>query len=208
MSDGATTSNAAVDSGAATPKKADTSEVIFTAKEEQVLKVAWSCLKSGPPEVDIQKLTELGGFKTQKVRSPPLHDLTSELWLTLKYMQTAQNTWGAVKKKLMAMTPASTNAGEDGAGKPLFSDPQHPTHVATHADCLYKAFPAKTPATPKAKATPTPKKRTKKAAAEGEEGGEGETASPKKKARTPAKKKSEAKVKEEPEAEGDGEMEG
>lgn len=33
------------------PVKADKKAVVFTEKEEMVLKSAWRCLKSGPPEV-------------------------------------------------------------------------------------------------------------------------------------------------------------
>lgn len=33
------------------PVKADKKAVVFTEKEEMVLKAAWRCLKSGPPEV-------------------------------------------------------------------------------------------------------------------------------------------------------------
>lgn len=81
--------------GAATPKPANT--VTFTEKEETVLKMAWQCLKSGPPDVDIAKLQELAGFKTSK---------------------TASNTWAVIKKKLMSMVPASTTeGGEDGGGE-------------------------------------------------------------------------------------------
>ena len=75
---------------------------VFTAREEDVLKAAWHCLKS-PPEVgntfipepgqssismqiDIEKLMERADFKTAK---------------------TASNTWGVIKKKL--------NIGVDGA---------------------------------------------------------------------------------------------
>lgn len=67
----------------ATPTKGDSSKKeLFSAREEQVLKWAWLCLKSGPPDVDIKKLVELAEFKTEK---------------------TAQNTWGAIKKKLLSM---------------------------------------------------------------------------------------------------------
>ncbi len=68
----------------------------FTDKEERVLKVAWFCLKSGPPDVDVEKLAKAGGFNTTK---------------------TASNTWGTIKKKLMAMAPTEGDEGEgDGAG--------------------------------------------------------------------------------------------
>jgi hypothetical protein len=33
------------------PVKADKKAVVFTEKEEMILKLAWRCLKSGPPEV-------------------------------------------------------------------------------------------------------------------------------------------------------------
>ncbi|KAK0333966.1 hypothetical protein LTR59_015472 [Friedmanniomyces endolithicus] len=69
---------------------------VFTEKEERVLKVAWQCLKSGPPDVDVEKLAKAGGFNTTK---------------------TASNTWGTIKKKLLAMAPPETDEGEgDGAG--------------------------------------------------------------------------------------------
>lgn len=46
-----------------------TEKSIFTDKEERVLKVAWSCLKSGPPDVDMEKLMKAGGFNTLKTTS-------------------------------------------------------------------------------------------------------------------------------------------
>jgi hypothetical protein len=64
-------------------------EVTFTEKEERVLKAAWSCLKS-PPEVDIEKLKDAAGFNTTK---------------------TASNTWGVIKKKLAALSPAEGEGG-------------------------------------------------------------------------------------------------
>jgi hypothetical protein len=36
--------------------KADKKAVVFSEKEEMILKVAWRCLKSGPPEVSCQNL--------------------------------------------------------------------------------------------------------------------------------------------------------
>ena len=62
--------------------KTTTEKSLFTDKEERVLKAAWSCMKTGPPEIDLEKLTKLGGFNTQK---------------------TASNTWGVIKKKLLSM---------------------------------------------------------------------------------------------------------
>nr|OQO18441.1 hypothetical protein B0A51_15117 [Rachicladosporium sp. CCFEE 5018] len=69
-------------SDAETPSAA--AKPLFTDKEEKVLKVAWSCLKSGPPEVDIEKLQKAAGFNTQK---------------------TASNTWATIKKKLATLSP-------------------------------------------------------------------------------------------------------
>ena len=68
-------------------------EVVFTEKEERVLKVAWSCLKSGPPDIDMNKLQVAGGFNTLK---------------------TAANTWGTIKKKLLQLTSASEASTVDG----------------------------------------------------------------------------------------------
>ncbi|KEQ63747.1 uncharacterized protein M437DRAFT_65071 [Aureobasidium melanogenum CBS 110374] len=61
------------------PVKADKKAVVFTEKEEMVLKAAWRCLKSGPPEIDMEKLMKAAGFNT---------------------MKTTSNTWGVIKKKL------------------------------------------------------------------------------------------------------------
>ncbi|KAK6005983.1 hypothetical protein QM012_006393 [Aureobasidium pullulans] len=63
------------------PVKADKKAVVFTDKEEMVLKAAWRCLKSGPPEVDMEKLMKAAGFNT---------------------MKTTSNTWGVIKKKLFS----------------------------------------------------------------------------------------------------------
>lgn len=54
------------DSGNTTPGPAK-AKPTFTDKEEIVLKAAWSCLKSGPPDVDMAKLMVAGGFNTLKV---------------------------------------------------------------------------------------------------------------------------------------------
>ena len=37
------------------PVKADKKAMVFTEKEEMVLKCAWRCLKSGPPEVRVHQ---------------------------------------------------------------------------------------------------------------------------------------------------------
>ncbi|CAC9888009.1 unnamed protein product, partial [Aureobasidium pullulans] len=57
------------------PAKTEKKAVVFTEREEMVLKVAWRCLKSGPPE-----LTKAAGFNTQK---------------------TCSNMWSGLKKKLL-----------------------------------------------------------------------------------------------------------
>ena len=67
--------------------------VVFSAKELEVMKVAWSCLKSGPPDVDITKLTEKANFNTTK---------------------TASNVWAVIKKKLNSLNPTE---GEELPGK-------------------------------------------------------------------------------------------
>lgn len=82
-------SDAKTSSAAAADKK-DTTVPTFTEKEERVMKIAWTCLKSGPPDVDIAKLTKAGGFNTSK---------------------TAANTWAVIKKKLLSMA----GDGEEGA---------------------------------------------------------------------------------------------
>ncbi|KAG9688171.1 hypothetical protein KCU95_g2981, partial [Aureobasidium melanogenum] len=67
------------ESSGESPVKADKKAVVFTEKEEMVLKAAWRCLKSGPPEIDMEKLMKAAGFNT---------------------MKTTSNTWGVIKKKL------------------------------------------------------------------------------------------------------------
>ncbi|KAF2766743.1 hypothetical protein EJ03DRAFT_329762 [Teratosphaeria nubilosa] len=67
--------------------------IAFTEKEEKVLKVAWSCLKSGPPEIDMKKLAAAAGFNTEK---------------------TCSNTWGVIKKKLAQLTPPAEDGEEAG----------------------------------------------------------------------------------------------
>ncbi|KAK0932765.1 hypothetical protein LTR29_015671 [Friedmanniomyces endolithicus] len=97
---------------------------VFTEKEERVLKVAWTCLKSGPPDVDVEKLAKAGGFNTTK---------------------TASNTWGTIKKKLMAMVPPQGDEGEGDEAGDMGDTAKTPTKTPT-----------------KAKAKATPKKRGKK----------------------------------------------
>lgn len=81
---------------AAAADKKDTTVPTFTEKEERVMKIAWTCLKSGPPDVDIAKLTKAAGFNTTK---------------------TAANTWGAIKKKLLSMGGDGGEEGVEGQGK-------------------------------------------------------------------------------------------
>lgn len=89
----------------ATPQgvPATSSEVKFTEKEERVLKAVWACMKTLPEvsrasipapryriltlrQVDMAKLSHAAGFQTLK---------------------TCQNTWGQIKKKLMAQAVAN-----------------------------------------------------------------------------------------------------
>lgn len=72
----------------ATPKKE-----LFSEREEKVLKFAWQCLKSGPPDVDIKKLTQVAGFNTEK---------------------TASNTWGVIKKKLATLEAVDGDSTVEG----------------------------------------------------------------------------------------------
>ncbi|KAK8213345.1 hypothetical protein M8818_002644 [Zalaria obscura] len=67
---------------------------IFSPREEAVLKAAWLCLKSGVPEIDMEKLKEKAGFNTIK---------------------TTQNTWGKIKQKLFT--------DEEGNSMPVPSKP-------------------------------------------------------------------------------------
>ncbi|KAK1058829.1 hypothetical protein LTR33_013291 [Friedmanniomyces endolithicus] len=147
---------------------------VFTEKEERVLKVAWQCLKSGPPDVDVEKLAKAGGFNTTK---------------------TASNTWGTIKKKLLAMAPPETDEGEgDGAGGTggkrahLLTRFLVPTLLNMIVLLRTSEDTAKTPTkTPtKAKAKATPKKRAKKTD-DGDEEGE-EASSEKKPRKSPVKK--------------------
>ncbi|KAF2719610.1 hypothetical protein K431DRAFT_295910 [Polychaeton citri CBS 116435] len=133
--------------------------VNFTEREERILKVAWFCLKSGAPDIDVQKLTRLGEFKTAK---------------------TASNTWGVIKKKLNVMAPEDPEGDGNGTGDgeaPVISRPKRtPTKTpgrkkpskrakqaaADQDDEMEEASPAK-----KAKKSPV-KKGSKKAAVKGE----------------------------------------
>lgn len=72
-----------------------TEKSLFTPREEGLLKTAWFCLKSGPPEIDYEKFMKLGEFQTLK---------------------TTQNTWGKIKQKLNSMAPPAAE-GEEGASK-------------------------------------------------------------------------------------------
>ncbi|KAK3117321.1 hypothetical protein LTR53_001438 [Teratosphaeriaceae sp. CCFEE 6253] len=112
---------------------------VFTPKEEAVLKVAWSCLKSGPPEIDFEKLVKAYGFNTTK---------------------TAQNTWGSIKKKLNEMSP-KVEAGEEA--------PKTPKSKATPRKRTKKAEEdggeEAERASPEKKARKTPAKKGGKAAA-------------------------------------------
>ncbi|GAB1743230.1 hypothetical protein NU219Hw_g9083t1 [Hortaea werneckii] len=97
-------SDAKTSSAAAAADRKDTTVPTFTEKEERVMKIAWTCLKSGPPDVDIAKLTKAAGFNTSK---------------------TAANTWGTIKKKLLSM------AGDGEEGVEVQDAPKTPKAKAT-----------------------------------------------------------------------------
>ncbi|KAI6810305.1 hypothetical protein KC327_g18040 [Hortaea werneckii] len=97
-------SDAKTSSAAAAAEKKDTTVPTFTEKEDRVMKIAWTCLKSGPPDVDIAKLTKAAGFNTTK---------------------TAANTWAVIKKKLLSM------GGDGGEGGEAQDAPKTPKAKAT-----------------------------------------------------------------------------
>lgn len=141
------------------PAKAE--KVLFTEKEERVLKAAWHCLKS-PPEVDIEKLKEAAGFNTTK---------------------TASNTWGVIKKKLATLAPAAAEG--DGGG--TYFRACSSFGLLWKLTVFFLHIADSPLATPKSKDKATPKKRGKKASVEdAEDDDEGET--PTKKRKAPKKK--------------------
>ncbi|KAI6789953.1 hypothetical protein KC361_g8213 [Hortaea werneckii] len=97
-------SDAKTSSAAVAADKKDTTVPTFTEKEDRLMKIAWTCLKSGFPDVDIAKLTKAGGFNTTK---------------------TAANTWGVIKKKLLSM------GGDGGEGDEGQDAPKTPKAKAT-----------------------------------------------------------------------------
>jgi hypothetical protein len=66
-----------------------TEKPIFSEKETKLLTVAMLSLKSGAPDLDMAKFMAGGEFNT---------------------MKTAQNTWGVLKKKLIALSPVADEA--------------------------------------------------------------------------------------------------
>ncbi|KAK5107267.1 hypothetical protein LTR62_001583 [Meristemomyces frigidus] len=82
----------------------------FTEKEERVMRVAWSCLKSGPPEIDMAKLQRVAGFNTVK---------------------TTANTWGTIKKKLAQLAPPTNDDGGEGSNVTAPSTPKTPKAKTT-----------------------------------------------------------------------------
>ncbi|KAI7545248.1 hypothetical protein KC331_g6331 [Hortaea werneckii] len=142
---------------AAAADKKDTTVPTFTEKEERVMKIAWTCLKSGPPDVDIAKLTKAAGFNTTK---------------------TAANTWGAIKKKLLSMGGDGGEEGVEGQDAP-----KTPKAKATpkkrgkkgdadgEADAEAGAGAGAEDGSPKKKQRKTPVKKGKKAAEEEEAAG-------------------------------------
>ncbi|KAK5167552.1 uncharacterized protein LTR77_007251 [Saxophila tyrrhenica] len=129
------------DTKSASPTKTDAAgtKSTLTPKEEELFKVAMLfCLKSGAPEIDIDKFITHGEFKTKK---------------------TAQNTWARIKSKMFPKKETAEGEGEDGAATPKTTKtPQTPKTPST----------PKTTKTSKALTTPnapnggpsTPLKRT------------------------------------------------
>ncbi|KAK3637862.1 hypothetical protein LTR56_013465 [Elasticomyces elasticus] len=154
-------------SKAATPASdaAAVEKSLFTPKEEAVLKVAWACLKSGPPEIDFEKLVKAYGFNTTK---------------------TAQNTWGVIKKKLASITPVLEGEEPKTPVKPKAK--ASPTKKRTKKSEDGDDDDEEKTASPEKKPRKSPVKKTKKS----EDGGNDEeekTESPEKKPRkSPVKK--------------------
>lgn len=55
------------------PAKTEKKAVVFTEREEMVLKVAWRCLKSGPPEVSCAQTTSPASHLTFSDRHREAH---------------------------------------------------------------------------------------------------------------------------------------
>ncbi|KAK5716849.1 hypothetical protein LTR17_016300 [Elasticomyces elasticus] len=175
-------------SKAATPASdaAAVEKALFTPKEEAVLKVAWSCLKSGAPEIDFEKLVKAYGFNTTK---------------------TAQNTWGVIKKKLASITPVLEGEEPKTPVKPKAK--ASPTKKRTKKSEDGDDDDEEKTASPEKKPRKSPAKKTKKS----EDGGDDEeekTESPEKKPRkSPVKKTKKAATPVEDEEEtSDVKMEG
>ncbi|TIA39402.1 hypothetical protein D6C76_09005 [Aureobasidium pullulans] len=97
------------------PAKTEKKAVVFTEREEMVLKVAWRCLKSGPPEIDIEKLTKAAGFNTQKACSNMWSGLKKKLLTDVdgNALPTAPATPKPTKGKKGTATPAKKRAKKD-----------------------------------------------------------------------------------------------
>lgn len=70
-------------------KDAPTEKPTFTERELRHITAAMLSLKTGLPDIDYTKFQKNGEFNTIK---------------------TAQNTWGVLKKKIMAMNPEAAEA--------------------------------------------------------------------------------------------------
>ncbi|KAK5134885.1 hypothetical protein LTR08_005975 [Meristemomyces frigidus] len=137
---------------AAGEKKEEKTMSVFTEKEQKLIIVAFSCLKSGPPEIDYAKFEKAGDFNT---------------------MKTAQNTWGKIKAKLAKIAPktdddaaAEGDEAEDGAE--ALKTPKTPKAKATPKKRAPKKAEgdddddAEEGASPKKKARRTPVRKAKK----------------------------------------------
>ncbi|KAF2750868.1 hypothetical protein M011DRAFT_474360 [Sporormia fimetaria CBS 119925] len=154
MSDKASTGGATTDSNGTAGATVGPN---FTEREQEILKFAWSCLKSGPPEIDYQKLASLLGMSNPR---------------------SASNAWAKIKPRLMHGVPE----GEDGAVAATLKKGRKPKAKADAANGDDDSGDG--PATPK-KRSPK-KKAAPKVKTEGDDDGEGDEDMPDAPA-TPAK---------------------
>ncbi|CCF47554.1 hypothetical protein CH063_15901, partial [Colletotrichum higginsianum] len=153
---------------------------VLTEREFEILKLAWSCMKT-PPEIDYQKLAAACGMTNHR---------------------SASNAWGSIKKKIFADMPPAV----DEDGKPVATPKRKratpakkkAAPAADEGDELANSDGEEklVVETPKKKRNTPAKKKTAAAAAaaaaaDGEGADDEETApeTPAKKKRTPAKRK-------------------
>ncbi|KAF3766951.1 hypothetical protein M406DRAFT_328065 [Cryphonectria parasitica EP155] len=74
--------------------KASTGINSLTPREGEILAKAWACLKTGPPEIDYEKLADECGMRNHR---------------------SAANAWSAIKKKMAWSTSAAVGPGRPAA---------------------------------------------------------------------------------------------